>query len=47
MAVFSDVEHASAEVFSAVGRFEAEQLQDPERSGILNGFERAHESTGR
>jgi hypothetical protein len=46
MAVFGYVEHASAEVFSTIGRFKAEQLEDAERRRILDSIKGTHESTG-
>jgi hypothetical protein len=46
MTVFGDVEHASAEVLSAVGCFIGEYLYDAECRGILDSIERTHESTG-
>lgn len=39
MTVFSYVEHASTEIFSTMRCFEAEQLEDAERRGIVDSIE--------
>jgi len=47
MPVLSDVEHASAEVLCALGGLERDELEQGAGSGIGNGVERFHESSGR
>jgi hypothetical protein len=39
MAVFGYVEHASAEVFSTMGRLITEQLKDAQFGGIIDSLE--------